>query len=89
MARTNAEKNSMNGALTGVTDSKLIRSNSNHGPIGEVYKGTDGLWKSWAGYDLPTEFRGSWDLQTEAVFAINEAERLYSGELEGGYVGSI
>lgn len=79
--RTTAEKNTMHGALSGVASAKLIRSRFTHAPIGEVYKGLDGLWKSYAGYELPAEFRGSWGLQTEAVFAINEAERLYREEL--------
>jgi hypothetical protein len=80
--------NSMNGALSGVPNSTLIRESGTCKPIGEVYKAADG-WKSWAGYEIPAEFRGTWDLKTEAVFAINEANRLYKGELSGFGTASI
>jgi hypothetical protein len=72
------------GQLTGVKDAQIIRR-SDATPIGEVYKyGRE--WKAYAGYEIPTEFRGTWILKTQAIFAINEADRLYKGET---YVGSI
>lgn len=80
--------NSQNCALTGVQGAELIRRSGDMQPIGEIYKATDG-WKSWAGYELPAEFRGTWGLRTEAIFAINEADRLHKGEIEGGYLGPI
>jgi hypothetical protein len=67
------------GELSGFETAKLIRRPGSCQPIGEVYKAKDG-WKSWAGYEIPTEFRGTWALQTEAIFAINEADRLYRDE---------
>lgn len=73
------------GELTGMPNAKLIRRSGDCQPIGEVYKAKDG-WKAWAGYELPAEFRGTWDYQTEAIFAINEADRLHN---RGSYVGSI
>lgn len=63
------------GQLTGVKDAQIIRR-SNAVPIGEVYQ-YRGEWKAYAGYELPTEFCGTWHLKVEAIFAINEADRLY------------
>jgi hypothetical protein len=80
--------NAMNCALTGVRGATLVRRPGTMQPIGEVYKSADG-WRSYAGYDIPTEYRGTWDYKVEAVAAINEADRLYKQELNGGFVGSI
>ncbi len=81
--------NSEKCALTGVAGAELVRDGRMQ-PIGEIYKSElDGHWHAWAGYDIPAEFRGSWKLRTEAVFAINEAHRLYIGELSGALVGAI
>ena len=77
--------NSEGCALTGVQGADLIRRPGDMQPIGEVYKGHDG-WKSYAGYNLPTEFCGTWDLKVEAVAAINNADRLHN---RGSYVGPI
>lgn len=78
-------RNSENCALTGVQGAELIRQSGTCQPIGEVYKARDG-WKAYAGYSLPAEFRGTWDLKTQAVFAINEADRLHN---RGSYHGPI
>lgn len=77
----NAEK----CALTGVQGAFLVRRSGDMQPLGEVYKAKDG-WKSYAGYELPAEFRGTWDLKTEAIAAINEADRLHN---KGEYHGPI
>jgi hypothetical protein len=78
-------QNSENCALTGVSGAELIRRSGDCQPIGEIYKGQDG-WKSYAGYELPAEFRGTWDLRVDAIFAINEADRLQN---RGTYYGAI
>jgi hypothetical protein len=78
-------QNSEGCALTGVVGAELIRRFGDYQPIGEVYKAHDG-WKAYAGYTLPTEFRGTWGLKTEAIFAINEADRLQN---RGSYHGPI
>ena len=76
-------KNHMNCALTGVATAQLVYA-ADHRVIGETYK-KDKFWYAWAGYDLPAEFRGSWDYKVEAIAAINEANRLsrvsYVGEM--------
>jgi hypothetical protein len=74
------------GALTGIGTATLIRRSGDCQPIGEVYKCPyDGLWKSWAGYEIPAEFLGSHDRKVEAVAALNYADRDYRGvrEFEG------
>jgi hypothetical protein len=73
------------GDLTGMRGAKLIRRSGDSQPIGEVYKGRDG-WKAYAGYELPTEFRGTWPYRHEAIAAINEADRLHN---RGTYIGPI
>ena len=77
--------NPYNCALTGVQGAQLVRRAGDCQPIGEVYKSHDG-WVAWAGYELPAEFRGTWDLKVEALAAINQADVLHN---KGVYYGEI
>ncbi len=77
--------NPYKGALSGVSTAQLVRRSGDCQPIGEVFR-HEGGWKAYAGYELPAECRGTWDLKVEAIAAINQADTLHN---RGTYYGPI
>ena len=62
------------------TNTTIVRTSTGGPRIGEVYR-TDAGWKAYAGYSLPTEFRGTWTHKSDAIAAVHDAARLYDAEV--------